>query len=213
MNRQGIGILGGTFDPVHNGHLTVAGLVLKRLKLHRILFIPAARPPHKHSGAITPFSDRAAMLAVALADNPCFELCALEENRPGPSYSIDTLRELRKIMPAADLYFIIGLDAFAEITSWKEWQGLPELASLVVINRSGIKGDDSSSLIPRLFPGYREEKKGVWTKAGQIVYFLDMEPVPVSSTEIRAEVRAGKSIRGLLPPAVEDYIYQQRLYR
>jgi nicotinate-nucleotide adenylyltransferase len=212
--RQRVGILGGTFDPVHNGHLAVADLALERLKLDRILFIPAARPPHKHSGAITPFPVRSALLEQALAGNSSFELCTIEKNRPGPSFSVDTLRELRGSMADADFFFIIGLDAFAEINTWKEWQKIPELAALVVINRLARQVGDVSVLVSRLFPGWRQAERGMWTAGDyENIYFIEMQPLDVSSTGIREKLRQGRSIKGLTPVAVREYIKRYRLYR
>ncbi len=214
-DRRKTGILGGTFDPVHNGHLAVAELVLNQLRLDRILFIPAARPPHKPQAAITPFSRRSAMLELALADYPRFELCSIEENRPGPSYSIDTIRQLAGQSSETEaFFFIIGLDAFVEINTWKEWQKLPKLASLVVINRYSPRSVDSAAIIPRLFSGYKEKKKGTWsTEKGNSIYFPAMEPLSVSSTEIREKIKAGKPISRLTPDRVEEYIRTHGLYR
>ena len=208
------GILGGTFDPVHNGHLAVARLALERLKLDRVMFIPAARPPHKRAGAITSFAHRAAMLELALGAEPCFELCRIEEKRPGPSYSIDTLRQLRRLFADDRFFFIIGLDAFAEIDSWKEWRQLPRFTSFAVINRSGPEKFAGREIIPRLFPRCRQEEKNIWSiVAGGKICFLDMEPLPVSSTRIRTRIRAGRSVNDLTPAAVADYIYRNHLYR
>ena len=213
--RRKTGILGGTFDPVHNGHLAVAELVLNQLRLDRILFIPAARPPHKPQAAITPFSQRSAMLEQALADYPQFELCSIEENRPGPSYSIDTIRQLaRQSSKAEAFFFIVGLDAFVEINTWKEWRKLPKLASLVIINRYSPRSVDSAAIIPRLFSGYKEKKKGTWSaEKGNNIYFLAMNPLPVSSTEIREKVRAGKPISRLTPDRVAKYIRTYGFYQ
>ncbi len=211
--RRRTGILGGTFDPVHNGHLSGATIVLDRLGLDRVLFIPAARPPHKYKGLITPFRQRAAMLELALAADSRFELCAIEENRPGPSYSVDTLRELRRLFPNDDFFFVIGLDAFAEINTWKEWRKLPELAALVVLNRSPAENGSFPALMFRFLPGYKERESGTWTAAaGNDIYFLALEPLAFSSTEIRARAGAGQDLKGLTSDGVADYIRRQGLY-
>ena len=209
-----IGLLGGTFDPVHLGHLAVAETVLSRLQLGRVLFIPAARPPHKTDFNITSFSQRASMLELALALFPRYELCPLEEDRPGLSFSIDTLRELRQRFGGeARFFFIIGFDAFAEINSWKEWDHLLDLSAIVVINRPSHDGENMDELVSRLFPGYREGEAGVWSaEQGENIYSLSMQPVSISSTEIRRRVRAGESVASLVSINVEEYIRDHGLY-
>jgi nicotinate-nucleotide adenylyltransferase len=209
-----IGLLGGTFDPVHLGHLAVVETVLPCLQLDRMLFIPAARPPHKTGFSITSFSERAAMLKLALASFPCYELCPLEEDRPGLSFSIDTLRELRqRFGRKSRFFFIIGFDAFAEINSWKEWEHLLDLTAIVVINRPSHDGGNMAELVSRLFPGYREGAAVVWAaETGENIYSLSMEPVSISSTEIRRRVQAGESIASLVSADVEQYIRDHALY-
>ena len=214
MRNLRIGLLGGTFDPVHLGHLAVAETVLSRLQLGRMLFIPAARPPHKTDFSITSFSQRAAMLELALVPFFSYELCLLEEERPGLSFSIDTLRELRQRFGGeARFFFIIGFDAFAEINSWKEWNHLLDLTAIVVINRPSHDGGNMDELVSRLFPGYREGAAGVWSaETGENIYSLAMEPVSISSTEIRRRVRAGESVASQVSPGVGQYIRDHDLY-
>ncbi|MEA3547601.1 MAG: nicotinate-nucleotide adenylyltransferase [Thermodesulfobacteriota bacterium] len=209
-----IGLLGGTFDPVHLGHLAVAETVLTRLQLNRMLFIPAARPPHKTDFSITPFSQRAAMLKLALVPFPRYELSLLEEDRSGLSFSIDTLRELRRSFGGeARFFFITGFDAFAEINSWKEWDHLLDLTAIVVIDRPSHDGGNMDELVNRLFPGYREGAAGVWSaETGENIYSLGMEPVSISSTEIRRRIQAGESVASLVSSDVEEYIRDHGLY-
>lgn len=214
MSDLRIGLLGGTFDPVHLGHLAVAETVLTRLQLDRMLFIPAARPPHKTDFSITSFSERVAMLKLALAPFQAYELCRLEEDRPGLSFSIDTLRELRQRFDGeARFFFITGFDAFAEINSWKEWDHLLELTAIVVIDRPSHDGGNMAELVSRLFPGYREGAAGVWSaEQGENIYSLSMQPVSISSTEIRRRVQVGESVASLVPSDVEEYIRDHGLY-
>ena len=209
-----VGLLGGTFDPVHVGHLAVAETVLTRLRLDRMLFIPAARPPHKKGHIITSFRHRAAMLELALASFPAYELWPLEEERPGPSFSIDTLRELRlRLGDESRFFFITGFDAFSEINSWKEWDHLLALTAIVVIDRPSHDGGNMAELVKSLFPGYAAGAAGVWSaETGENIYSLAMEPVPVSSTGIRKRVQAGQSVASLVPPDVERYIREHSLY-
>ncbi len=211
-----IGVLGGTFDPVHRGHLALARFVRKRLELDEFLFIPAPRPPHKPRGALTPFADRLAMLRLALADAPEFAVSDLEAARSGPSYSVDTLLTLSRLYGAgARFYFVIGLDSFLELHTWKEHHRLPRLADLVVINRPDYPEAEAAATIRRL-GGYRREPAGDCWQAldhsGRI-YLLAMAPVAISSTMVRQAASAGRNIDDLVVPAVAGYIREHALYR
>lgn len=212
-----VGILGGTFDPVHNGHLAVAEAVRKALALSSILFVPAFLPPHKPTYAISPFAHRAAMLELAVADRSEFFVSRLEAERGGVSYSIDTLRTLHQTLgKEAQLFFIIGMDAFAEIHTWKANRHLLDYASFVVIGRPDHCRQSCGQTVAANFPGYTlAENHGCWQgEPGRgVIYPVAMAPVKVSSTEIREAVRQGSSIRALVPGAVADYIEAQGLYR
>ena len=220
VKREKIGLLGGTFDPVHNGHLAVAQHVLQALALDSIWFIPAALPPHKAShadgGSISAFSHRSAMLALALAGYSAFVLSDIEAERPSPSYSIDTINLLHaRLKETTDLYFIIGGDAFLEITTWKKYRELPDLVHFVVISRPAYDSGEIGECIRRNFAGYASDpSRRTWSSPSSRGSFilLQMEPVPISSTEIRERVRDGKDIRGLVPSAVADYIRKNHLY-
>ena len=212
-----VGILGGTFDPVHNGHLAVAEAVRQALTLSSILFVPAFFPPHKPTYTISAFQHRAAMLDLAVADRPGCSVSRLEAEREGPSYSIDTLRTLAHGLDKdVHLFFIIGMDAFAEVFTWKEQRELLDHASFVVVGRPDHCKQSCEQTVVANFPGYAfVEPLGSWQgKPGQgAIHPVAMPPVKVSSTEIREAVRQGRPIRDFVPAAVADYIEAQRLYR
>ena len=218
--RQQIGLLGGTFDPVHNGHLAVAGHVLETLGLDAIWFIPAALPPHKAGHAdgrdISSFADRLAMLKIATADNNSFVISDIEAKRSAPSYSIDTINILsRQIGGQADFYFIIGADAFIEIDTWKRFQELPTLVNFVVISRPAYPPDRVGEVIRNNFRDYQYDPSHETWKSPHskgVFFFPQMEPVPISSTGIRKRVRNNEDIAGLVPSLVEDYIRKKGLY-
>lgn len=194
-----IGVLGGTFDPIHIGHLIVAEEARTRLGLERVLFVPAGNPWLKQNNSISPASHRVEMVRRGIAGNPGFELSALEVERSGPSYTVDTMRALRQQLGAeVGLFFILGLDTLAELPLWKEPGELGRLCTLVVAPRSGERGlQDLEASIEGL--------------SGRVVQ-LDMPLIGVSSSEIRQRVAQGGSIRYLVPGAVEDYIAHQGLY-
>lgn len=212
-----VGILGGTFDPVHNGHLAVAEAVRQALALSSILFVPAFLPPHKPTYAISAFQHRAAMLDLAVVDRPDCSVSRLEAEREGPSYSIDTLRTLaRGLGKDVHLFFIIGMDAFAEVFTWKEQGELLDHASFVVVGRPDHCKQSCGQTVAANFPGYVfAEALGCWQgKPDQgAIHPVAMPPMKVSSTEIREAVRQGRAISNLVPAAVADYIYAQGLYR
>lgn len=214
---QRVGILGGTFDPVHHGHLAVAEAVHQALALSAILFIPAFLPPHKPTYAISPFAHRVAMLDLAVAGHPGFFVSRLEAEREGVSYSIDTLRALRQALGKdVRLFFIVGMDAFAEIHTWKSNRELLSQASFVVIGRPDHCQHSCEQTVTTNFPGYAfDEPLGCWQgDPGQgAIHPVAMAPVKVSSTGIREAVRQGRSIRDCVPGAVADYIEAQELYR
>jgi len=210
-----IGLLGGTFDPVHNGHLRLAEQVLQTLKLDSILFVPAARPPHKGHGAVASFEHRLAMVKIAVRANPKFFVSDIEGARSGPSYSIDTLKQLRGILDPEILpVFIIGMDAFVELNSWKCWQEVLDCTDLAVVPRPDyplagigrvIIGFGSYSLDPRLRCWVASDRKGR-------IYPVDMTPVAISSTEIRRRIASGLPVVDLVPGEVADYIRTQHQY-
>lgn len=209
-------MLGGTFDPVHLGHLAVARFVLAQLKLDEFLFIPAARPPHKLHSNLTDFPTRLAMLKIALRDLPDFKLSDLEAARQGPSYSVDTLEELRRHCgPGVRLFFVIGLDAFLEVDTWKEFTRLPRLADLVVIKRAAYQVESVGAVVARLGDYRFDAASSSWRAPGLSgrIYLLSMPPVEISSTMIRGAAAAGEDLESLVGPAVAAYIAEHCLYR
>ncbi len=211
MKRR-IGLLGGTFDPIHLGHLQLAELALKRCKLSRVLFIPAATPPHKDSRDITDFKHRVNMIKIALAGRPAFRLSLLEASLPAPSYTIDTLTFLLKNHKKDDeYYFIMGEDAFLEIDSWKSYEDLLSLTHFIVSGRSGYSADYFQSFAKSL--GYISNGKSWLDPSGKNeIIFLPTATDDVSSTAVREKLRNMHSPEGLIPKDVIGYIKKNRLY-
>jgi len=196
-----LGLMGGTFNPIHYGHLAAAEECRARLGLDRVLFIPAGEPPHKRGRPVTPAADRVAMVELAIADNPGFELCRIEVERCGPSYTADTLAKLREIHgPGAELYFIVGMDSLAEILTWRQPARIADLARIVAISRGGVAPFDPSLLEPGI-PNARER-----------IIVLSGPELTISSTELRERVISGLPIRYQAPPSVEEYIRRHNLY-
>ena len=203
-----VGILGGTFDPVHYGHLVVAEQVREALGLDRVLFVPAALPPHKLDEVVAPAADRAAMVELAIAGNPAFAMSEIELAREGPSYTVDTLAELADEAArqgvARDLYFILSVEALDGIRGWREPARLLALARLAVVPRPGAPLPDATQLAA-LLPGGA-------ASAGR-VECVETVPLAHSASDVRGRSARGRSIRYLVPPAVEAYIRDHRLYR
>lgn len=193
-----VGVLGGTFDPLHLGHLRAAEVARDELTLEKVLFVPAANPPHKSGEVVTDASARMAMLDLVLGGEDVFEISNVEIERGGPSYTIETLDELKKRNPATDYWFITGSDAFVEIQTWKDWELLLERYAFAVHERPGVALDAASRAVPR--------------SSRERILFLKREMLNVSSTGIRRLVRDGRSVRFLVPEAVDEYIRRNRLY-
>lgn len=196
-----IGILGGTFNPPHIGHLVCAQEARHRLGLDRVLLMPAAVPPHKAVPDDPGPQVRAELCRLAAADEPGLEVCTLELERPGPSYTVDTLRALHDRAPGDDLTFIVGAD-MAELlpTGWREPREVLRLARLAVAEREGTRHEDLAALLAPLHDGTR-------------VTFFDMPRLDVSSSDVRRRVREGRPLRHLVPAAVAERIAAAGLYR
>ena len=199
-----IGVLGGTFDPVHVGHLAAAEEVREALGLERILFVPAGIPPHKPDRVVTAPEHRLAMVRLAIADNPAFEVSRVELDRIGPSYTIDTLVALGQPLdggPAPDLTLILSAESFRGLPSWHEPERLFALARIAIVPRGGL-APPGKRWVEEHFPGMDSR-----------VVALDAPRLRLSATDIRARVAARRSIRYLVPDAVISYIEDHGLYR
>ena len=197
-----IGILGGTFDPIHLGHLLIAEEARVGLQLGQVLFVPAGRPWLKEGQPLTEARHRVRMVELAIADNPHFQVRRDEVDRPGLTYTVDTLEELRSELPSsAELYFILGLDAFESFHRWKEPDRILELSRLVVVSRPGYSVEERDQLLAR----YHQQRDRIC--------LLPVHSVDFSATEIRRRAADGISFRYQVPEAVEEYIVEEGLYR
>lgn len=196
-----IGVLGGTFDPVHNGHLIVAGEARTRLNLAEVLFVPAGQPWLKVGIPISPAEHRLQMLRLALADQPHFKLSTIEIERAGPSYSVDTIAELQgKLGDGDELFFILGWDSLTSLPQWREVSRLIKLCYLVVVPRPGSSRPNLKALEASI-PGI-----------SQRVMLIDKLEIDISASAIRERIARGLSVRHLVPEPVNRYIKQHGLY-
>jgi nicotinate-nucleotide adenylyltransferase len=195
--RSRLGVMGGTFDPVHHGHLVAASEVAWRFDLDEVVFVPTGTPWQKAGTDVSPAEDRYLMTVVATAADPRFTVSRVDVDRPGPTYTTDTLRDLAAARPGADLFFITGADALEQILSWKDVDELWGLAHFVAVTRPGHDAD------------------GVATHGlpPEAVSVLEVPALAISSTDIRRRVRAGRPVRYLLPTGVLQYIAKKGLYR
>jgi nicotinate-nucleotide adenylyltransferase len=203
MTGSKIGVLGGTFDPIHLGHLIVAEDIREKLGLREVLFIPAGQPwlKLKEEKHVTPAEHRLAMVRLAVDSNPYFKVSTMEIDRSGPSYSIDTVLELKaKLGAGSEIYFLVGPDALAKLPEWKDPARLLEACHVVGIGRPGHAETDLRQL-ERSIPG-----------ASQRIMSVDVHQINISSTDIRKRVARGLSILHLVPEVVEKYIAEHKLY-
>ncbi len=214
-----LGILGGTFNPIHSGHLAAAEEVRTRLQLERILFIPSSIPPHKHEEEAPSALHRMEMVRLATAGNPGFELSDIEIRRGGKSYTVDTIEVLLQLYRGAELFFITGLDSFLEIGTWNRWDQLLALCRFIVLSRPGYRFSDLKKIdfmrnaLPELNCLDSGDLQQAVIRTGSFMIYCENIPLyDISSTDIRKRVKEGKSIKYLLPDAVETYIIENRLY-
>lgn len=206
-----IGLFGGSFDPVHLGHVATAEELLHKLGLREIRFLPAARSPLK--AAVTADHHRVAMLERALAGHPGLVLDCSELDRPAPSYTIDTLRRVRQgVGPAEPVVFILGLDSFLELPRWKDWQALTGLAHLLVVSRPGSHPHFSPELAAWLDTRRAVGPEALSAAPAGAVLLVETLPRDIASRHVRAAVRSGGDTAGWLNPAVRDYIDHHHLY-
>jgi nicotinate-nucleotide adenylyltransferase len=211
------GLFGGTFDPVHFGHLRAAQDMAACLNLDRVIFIPAAQPPHKTARVITPFEHRLYMVQLAIAGNDSFSVSDVEFQRQGKSYSIDTVRYfLDSHDQSPDLYFITGQDAFDAITTWREWNRLLSLCHFAVMTRPGYENKGLGKILPESLASrfsYDELMDGYRGPTGHVVYFRNVTFLDISSSLIRGNIKTGQSVCCLTPDSVSHYITDHSLYR
>jgi len=216
---QRLGILGGTFNPIHYGHLAAADEVRDRLKLDLVLFIPSFLPPHKQEEDMPSARQRLDMVRLAISGNSLFRVSDMEVQRGGKSYTIDTIETLLSQHPGAELYFITGLDSFLDIQSWKDWERLLTLCSFVVLSRPGYSFTDLAKLVflknsarDLAALDRRETAQAVMQTDALKVYFERISLYDISSTDIRTRVRQARTIKYHLPETVERYIIENKLY-
>ncbi len=211
-----IGILGGTFNPIHLAHLRIAEEARDRFDLDEVIFIPAATPPHKPLAGDLPFEVRCEMVRRAIAGNPRFCVSDMEGRRPGKSYSIDTLRTLSGERPQDEFYFIVGSDSYVDMGLWHDYAGIFACCNIVVMERPGTGTEDPVAALPPDVAGefrYLPQERQLSHRSGHAVYFREGVLLDISSSAIRELAEAGSSIRYLVPDAVEAYIKEQGLYR
>ena len=219
--KSRLGLLGGSFNPVHNGHLAIARQTRESIELDQVLFVPTNHPPHKQNGDMASARDRYEMVRLAISSDLTLAISDVEILRPGKSYSIDTVRLLRQEYGAqTQLFFLIGLDAFLEFPSWREPQALLDLCPFVVLSRPGLSFQALSTVallppIPR--SSLADLDTGRLSRldvplGAQRLTCLQLSPCAVSASDIRTRVRRGLPVANLLPPLVESYILQHHLY-
>jgi len=195
-----IGIFGGTFDPIHLGHLIVAEQAREQASLDEVWFVPAARPPHKLDQSISPFDRRAEMISLAITGQPQFRLERIEKDRPGPSFTVDTLSELQTAHPEHTFALIVGADCLPDLKNWREPQRILELAELVVSARPGWPMMEREELLKSVALTTLRMSR------------VDVPQVEIASREIRQRTAEGRTIRYLTTRAVEEYIRERKLY-
>jgi nicotinate-nucleotide adenylyltransferase len=199
-----LGVFGGTFDPVHTGHLILAEQCREQARLDRVLFVPAARPPHKQETPLTPFRQRVEMLELAVAGQPAFRIDELESDRPGPSFTVHTLEELHRGHGEDEYFLLLGSDTLHDLKHWYQPERIAELAGFLVVLRPD-------------WPAFSEEELAaslnVRDRAAIRFHLVQTPLIDISSRDIRRRVAEGRSIRYLLPRGVEAYVHDKHLYR
>ena len=205
------GILGGTFDPIHYGHLRVADYLIKQGIVSKIHFVPCLLPPHRRIPQAHA-EHRMAMVRLAIADHPSFLADDIDFQRPTPSYMVDTLALLRQRQPKTPWCLILGMDALAHFNEWREWQKIPTLAHLIVVNRPGFHLPQAQWWETLLAGAQVSSPLELNQTLDGKILLVDMPPTPISATEIRSHFELAES-KHLLPPAVLKYIEQHQLYK
>ncbi|GAB6888764.1 nicotinate-nucleotide adenylyltransferase [Desulfothermus okinawensis JCM 13304] len=201
-----IGLVGGSFNPVHNGHLRVAIEVKEQMDLDVVEFIPAPRPPHKLDRKLLEFEKRVELLEMAIEKIPFLKLNTIEANRNGPSYTVTTLRELRKIYGDHDLYFVIGGDEIVHLTNWYKWRELFDLSNFIVVGRREGDLKNLELFISSNFK-IKKEEKYTWNIGKYKLHYIEIPRLEISSSLIRHKVAQKKSLMGLVPESIEKKIH------
>lgn len=218
MERKRIGLLGGTFNPIHQGHLRAAEEIQQRFSLSEVLFVPSYIPPHKVTAEVASPEDRFAMVRLAVASHPGFIASPLEIEARERSYSIITLNKVKTIYRDARIYFILGIDAFLEIETWKSYQAVLEQCHFIVINRPGYRLELAKAALPERYAekildlGAAEEV-GEALMGSFRIFLVSIRALDISSTAIRRRIKQGQSIKGFVPEAVEEYIKKNNIYQ
>jgi nicotinate-nucleotide adenylyltransferase len=218
VEKERIGLFGGTFNPIHSGHLRAAKIVKERFFLEKIFFIPSYIPPHKESAAIVSARHRLRMVELALRPYSSFVPCSIEVEARERSYSIITLNKLKKLHPKALTFFILGVDAFLEIETWKDYEQVLEQCYFVVIDRPGYHLDDAKKALK----GKHQRKMHKLSESEPVgdelllsfkIFLLPIDALDIASTEVRARIKKGESIKDMVSKEVETYIINNRLYK
>lgn len=217
MSKELIGLLGGTFNPIHRGHIKAAKTVAESFNLDKIFFVPAYFPPHKETGKVAEAKHRLKMVKDAVAPYPRFIPSSIEIDAGGPSYSIVTIRKIKENYPGSRLFFILGVDAFLEIETWKNYRDVLKSCDFIVLSRPGYRLQDATGILGGRFKEkmtYVEETVKIdMNKRGHYkIYLFTMDSLDISSSEIRKRIGRGQSIQGLVPLKVEKYIKESNLY-
>ncbi|NLY55429.1 MAG: nicotinate-nucleotide adenylyltransferase [Firmicutes bacterium] len=197
-----LGIMGGTFDPIHYGHLMTAEEARDQYRLDKVLFVPSGHPPHKPESSVTESKHRYLMTVLATLTNPAFEVSRVDIDREGITYTIDTVTDLKALFPHDQLFFITGADAILEIITWKDAHRLLGLCDFIAATRPGYSIEALETKLGALYTSYRD-----------CFHFVEVPALAISSTDIRQRVRAGRPIRYLVPETVDHYIRKNRLYQ
>ncbi|MCI0404313.1 MAG: nicotinate-nucleotide adenylyltransferase [Acidobacteria bacterium] len=220
IQSRNIALFGGTFDPVHFGHLAAAKAAARRFHLDRVLFVPSGAPPHKRSRPLTPFAHRYAMLALATAGESRFEPSLLEAENSGAHYSIETVRRMKRTFGRGErLFFLIGVDAFLDIATWRRSDDLLQECDFIVVSRPGFRLQDVLEALPptarkaALLRNPRSLGKASLSLGRTKIHLLESVRVGVSATEVRRAARRGQPLGRLVPATVADYIRKMGLYR
>jgi len=218
MSKERIGLLGGTFNPVHLGHLKAAAEALRKMGLDRILFIPSYIPPHKKTVGIASPKDRFAMVELAVAGQPRFIASAVEIEAREKSYSIVTLGKVKAAYPDAWIFFLLGIDAFLEIETWRSYREVLGQCHFIIMSRPGFRVAAARSVLDDHYAGWIYSLRGRRPVGDDLlerfrIFVVSIRALNISSTDIRRRIKQRLPLRGLVPEAVKAYIKKRRLYQ